>query len=137
MENEETSKCETAEKGQHQGLVTNRIKLIHTITNLVEGSGIIAIEDRDYAAMLAIHIVDGLEDEAERQKMRAVAMVDEGQHEIFNFDTGDSEFDFIIDKKGAVSFLSFIRRRQDQPDDTVKIWVKTEWLDKIRKILTG
>ena len=69
-------KPEMAEKGQGQGLRTNRIELVHIITNFIEGSDTTMIEDRDDAAMLAIRIVDGLEDEVDRQKMRALAVAD-------------------------------------------------------------
>lgn len=54
-------------------LTTNRVELIHMITNLIESSDITVIEDRDDASMLAIHIVDGLEDEAECVRLRGVA----------------------------------------------------------------
>lgn len=59
------------ETKQPQCLKTNRTELIHTMTNLIEGSDIRLIEDRDDAAMLAIHIVDGLEDQAKRQTITA------------------------------------------------------------------
>ncbi|KKN00872.1 hypothetical protein LCGC14_1133450 [marine sediment metagenome] len=52
-----------AEAKEQQGIVTNRIELIERITNLIEGAGVATIEDRDDASMLAIHIVDGLENE--------------------------------------------------------------------------
>ena len=50
-----------------EGLTTNRVAIIYMITNLIEGSEITQIEDRDDAAMLAIHIFDGFEDEWDRQ----------------------------------------------------------------------
>lgn len=62
-------------------------------------------------------------------------MADKGQYQVFNFDTGDSEFDFAVENKGSISSLTFTRKRQGKPDDTVFMWVKTEWLDKIREEL--
>lgn len=59
-----------------RGLMTNRVELIHLITNLIESSDITLIEDRDDSSMLAIHIVDGLEDEADRSRLRGVAASD-------------------------------------------------------------
>lgn len=76
------SKCgEGHEKDEvKQGLLTNRIaeikqdiKLIQVITDLIESSDITLIEDRDDAATLAIHIVNGLEDEADRRRLRDLA----------------------------------------------------------------
>jgi len=73
------------ETRQPQGLKTNRIELIHMITNLIQFSDFTLIrteieassfddKDRDDAAMLAIHIVDGLEAEAARRTPREVAV---------------------------------------------------------------
>ncbi len=56
-----------------------------------------------------------------------------GQHEIFNFDTRDSDFEFGIWDRGSISLLTFTRKREGFPDDNVLMWVKTEWLDKIRE----
>lgn len=50
------------------GLRTNRVDLIHMITNLIESSDIRAIEGRTDASTLAIRIVDGLEDYASGER---------------------------------------------------------------------
>ena len=63
-----------AQVREPKGLTTNRIELIHMITNLIEGAGVTKIESRDDAAMLAIHIVDGLEDEAESRTDREIGV---------------------------------------------------------------
>lgn len=65
---------EEVEMEKGTGLSANRTELIHLVTNLIEQSEISLIEDRDDASMLAIHIVDGLEDEADRQRMAALAI---------------------------------------------------------------
>ncbi len=57
-----------APKGQ--GLTTNRIELIHIITDLIEASDVKVIQDRDDAAMLAISVVDGLQQEAESREVK-------------------------------------------------------------------
>ena len=62
-------------------------------------------------------------------------LADEGQYAIFNFDTVDSEFDFAVDTKRSLSSVTFTRRRPGKPDDIVFIWLKAEWLDKIREKL--
>ena len=68
------SEAETKNGYTGKGLITNRIELIHMITNLIESSDMTQIEDRDDAAMLAMHIVDGLEDESERQSLREIGI---------------------------------------------------------------
>ena len=60
---------ETAETPGRQDL-NSRIKMIHMLTNIIEGSDITRIDDRDDAAMLAVAIVDGIADEAERHAAR-------------------------------------------------------------------
>ena len=73
--------AETETRHTGQTLKTNRIELIHMITNLIHHSDFTVVhtqiegsvldeKDRDDAAMLAIHIVDGLEDEAESLRLR-------------------------------------------------------------------
>ncbi len=57
----------------------------------------------------------------------------DGCYEVFNFDTRDSDFDFAVEDEGSVSLLRFTRKRDNKPDDSVLIWVKTEWIDKIRR----
>lgn len=57
-----------------RGVCANRVELIHMITNLIENSNVTLIEDRDDASMLALHIVDGLEDEADRIEMRKIGI---------------------------------------------------------------
>lgn len=69
----EEVEVEESKTEKTQGLLTNRIELIHMITDFIETSDIRLIEDRDAAAMLAVNIVDGLEDEAERRRSREVA----------------------------------------------------------------
>lgn len=71
---EEEVEVDMAEVGTKKGIRTNRIEFIHMVTNLIEGSDITVIKDRDDANMLAIRIVDGLEDEAEKRTMREVAV---------------------------------------------------------------
>ena len=56
-----------AEAAMKAGLKTDRIEMIHMITNLIEGAEIKQIKDRTDASMLAVHIVDGIEEEAERR----------------------------------------------------------------------
>lgn len=64
-----------------------------------------------------------------------------GQHEIFNFETAGSEFDCAVERKeylpgeSALSSITFTRKRQGKPDDTVLLWVKTEWLDDIAEAI--
>lgn len=64
-------------------------------------------------------------------------MADKGQHEVFNFDTPGSEFECAIERKeylpgeSTLSSMTFTRKRQGKPDDTVFLWLKTEWLDVI------
>ena len=70
----EEVEVDMAEVGMKKGIKTNRTELIHMITNLIEDAGVTVIEDRDDANMLAISIVDGLEDEAERRTLREVAV---------------------------------------------------------------
>lgn len=53
---------------------TNRIELIHMLANLIEERGYGCLEDRTGCNMLAIHIVDGLEAEAEKRTQREKAM---------------------------------------------------------------
>lgn len=57
---------ETAETPGRPDLNPSRIDTIHMVTNLIEGSEITRIQDRDDATMLAIHIVDGIVAEAEK-----------------------------------------------------------------------
>ena len=57
-----------------EGLITNRIELIHMVTNLIQDSEITEIRDRDDANMLAVKIVDGLQDEAARRAPREIAV---------------------------------------------------------------
>jgi len=65
---------EVTETESGRGISTNRVELIHMITNLIESSDVTLIEDRDDMCMLAIHIVDGLEDEADRIEMRKMGI---------------------------------------------------------------
>lgn len=59
-----------------------------------------------------------------------------GQWQVFNFDTPGAEFAFDLEPYGSISLLTFTRQRPDEPTDTVLIWVKTDWLDKIRERLS-
>lgn len=68
----EMAKVVETERGR--GVCANRIELIHMITNLIESSEITLIEDRDQAAMLAIHIVNGMEDEADSLAEREIGL---------------------------------------------------------------
>ncbi len=68
-------------------------------------------------------------------------MIDKGQHEIFNFDTPDSEFECAVERieylpgRSALSSMTFTRKRQGKADDTVFVWLKTEWLDVIAEAI--
>ena len=62
-------------------------------------------------------------------------MRDQGQHEIFNFDTGDSDFEFEAERKGSITSLTFTRKREGKPDDSVVIGIKTKWIGKIIEAL--
>jgi hypothetical protein len=57
-------------------------------------------------------------------------------HEIFNFDTPDADLAVTVMKKGTISLLTFVRERPDNPNDTVSIWLKTEWLERIQEKIT-
>ena len=52
-----------------------RVEVIHMITNIIEGSDVKVIKNRDDAAMLAIRIIDGLEEEAQRLDTRLEKMI--------------------------------------------------------------
>lgn len=58
-----------------------------------------------------------------------------GQHKIFNFDTSGAEFDVEVEVVESVSYLTLTRTRPDKPDDTMSFWVKTEWLETIKKAI--
>ena len=70
----EVEMAEATETESGRGICTNRVELIHMITNLIESSDVTLIEDRDDMSLLAIHIVDGLEDEADRIEMRKMGI---------------------------------------------------------------
>lgn len=65
---------EEADMEGTQDLRTNRVELVNMITDSIERSGITVIETRNDAALLAASIVDGIEDEAERRRMRGIAL---------------------------------------------------------------
>lgn len=71
---EEVEMAEVTETERGRGICTNRVELIHMITNLIESSDVTLIEDRNDMSMLAIHIVDGLEDEADRLAEREIGI---------------------------------------------------------------
>lgn len=64
-------------------------------------------------------------------------MADKGQNEVFNFQTPGSDFECAIERKeylpgkSTLSSITFTRKRQGKPDDTVFLWLNTEWLDVI------
>ena len=63
-------------------------------------------------------------------------MRNDGQHEVFNFDIEDSAFDFETETIGYVTSLKFIRKREGKPDDTVFIWLRTDWVLEVREALS-
>jgi len=74
----EVEMAEVTETESGRGICANREELIHMITNLIQSSETMwnpeLIENRDAAAMLAIHIVNGLEDEADKLAEREIGI---------------------------------------------------------------
>lgn len=63
-------------------------------------------------------------------------MYDKGQDDVYNFDTPDAEFEFEVENHGSISLMTFTRKRLDQSDDTLRVWVRIEWLGKIAEQIT-
>jgi len=60
-----------------------------------------------------------------------VNLGDTGQHSIFNFETPGADLDFAAQTSGSLTRLVFTRKREGEPDDSLLLWVKTEWIERI------